>query len=145
MPSWWVAGWDMSPGTSSQDSNTPVWWAEAHPLCDPTLIRLHSEAASPFPRNQAGLLPISCRGTHLRVLYPRQPHATQRCCCLKSTDPCLGGAVCIQNLLGETVTHSLPAVPNSCSLSVPEPFSTARQGYRLAQGCGTSPTLGARA
>jgi len=64
---------------------------------------------------------------------------------LKSTDPHQGKVMCTQNLLGEVITHSLPAVPNSCLLSVPEPFSTARQGYRLAQKGETSPILDARA
>lgn len=65
---------------------------------------------------------------------PCQAPAASRCCRLKSTGPPLGKTVCTQHLLGEAVTHALPAVPNSCSLSVPEPLYITRQGCRLAEG-----------
>lgn len=64
---------------------------------------------------------------------PSQAPAASRCCRLQSTDPCLGKTGCTQNLPGEVATHALPAAPNSCSLSAPEPLSTARRGCRLAQ------------
>lgn len=62
---------------------------------------------------------------------PVQSPMASHCCCLKSPDSPLRKMVCIQNLMGELVTHALPSVPNSCSLSVLQPLSAARQSCRL--------------
>lgn len=127
-------------------TGTWVWGAEAHPLSAPTTIKTTLAGSLPLAQ-KADWPPTPCHTALLiHTLTTRQPWSTasrhvsteeghgepsqapaaSRCHCLKSSDPRLGKMVCTQNLLGEAVTHMLPAVPNSCSLSVPEPLSAAR-------------------
>lgn len=114
-------------------SGTLAWWAS--PVCyyysqvAPRGSHLLTQRAAwpPTPCYAVLLIysleagqPWSTAAQHVSTSEePSQAPTASHCCCLKSADPPLRKMACVQNLMGEVVTHALLSVPNSCSLSVP--------------------------